>query len=386
MAVSLYVHIPFCQRKCAYCDFVSFEKSNCDVEAYIDAVLREAQLYSGEKVNTFFLGGGTPSLLSCAQLIRLVEGLKAILDFCKDSSANSFADSSKVESGGNAMCFEATMESNPGSLNTEKLLCLQELGFNRLSIGLQSANNEELALLGRIHTYEEFLHAYQAAQAVFDNINIDLISGIPGQTAAAFANTLQRVVSLRPAHISAYSLIVEPATPLGKKIAMGELVLPDEDCDREIYHQTKSRLAAAGYMQYEISNYARKGKQCRHNLAYWTGLPYIGLGCAAHSYYNGERFENPASLKAYMLGRGPINGHKLTEQEVYEEFIMLRTRLSEGFSLAEFKQQFGYDFYEKKQKEVDFLVSNGCLVVQNGMCKATEYGQDVVDAIILKLI
>lgn len=363
---SVYVHIPFCARKCSYCDFVSFAGSADSIDGYISALLQEAEQYKGERAETLFIGGGTPSLLSCAQMSRLMRGLRGCFVFAPDC--------------------EITAEANPNSLDAEKLRLYSEEGINRLSMGLQSTLQEELTVLGRLHTYEDFLRAYESTVKYFDNINIDLISGLPGQTPEDFAVTLERVAELRPQHISAYSLIIEPGTPLSKKIESGLLSMPDEETDRRIYRQTAEVLSRFGYRRYEISNYALPGRECRHNMVYWTGGDYIGLGCAAHSLYHGVRSEHTCMLQQYIDNPVKTNSFTLTPDDLYEEYIMLRLRLTDGFSLDEFAAKFGFRLEEHRKKELEWLTSNGFVSLEGGRCRLTRDGLDVCQTIIAKLI
>ena len=364
--ISLYIHIPFCKKKCRYCDFVSYECALHNADSYIDALLNEARLYSSEQVATAFIGGGTPSLLSVQQLNRLVCGLKRILDF--------------------SCCTEFTIEANPDSLTEEKLDKYKELGINRLSIGLQSTLESELKLLGRIHTFKQFVEIYNISQKYFDNINVDLISALPNQTINDFSVSLSRVVDLSPAHISVYSLIPEEGTPLYEDICCGNLNILNEDTDRDIYAYTGEFLRQKGYGRYEISNYSKRGFECKHNLTYWTGKDYVGLGCAAHSLYNGERSDHTANIEEYISTPEPQNFQKLTDQDIYEEYIMLRLRLIDGFDLCEFKSIFGYDFYLAKQSIINELMSMNLVKIRNGRFMLSDKGLDVCDSIVIKLI
>lgn len=282
---SLYIHIPFCVKKCRYCDFLSGPQDEETRELYTRALINEIKLQTvcpaGTPVDTVFFGGGTPSVLSGSQIERIMEALYSFFLIQEDA--------------------EISMETNPGTADEEKLGILKRSGINRLSLGVQSIHDRELALLGRIHTADQARMTFeQARKAGFDNINIDLMSALPGQSFESWADTLEQAVRWAPDHISAYSLIIEEGTPFASMYQNGSLpALPDEDMDREMYHYTGAFLAEHGYQRYEISNYAIPGRECRHNSGYWTGHPYLGLGIGAASYVNGTRFSNCTDLRKY---------------------------------------------------------------------------------------
>lgn len=341
--MELYIHIPFCIRKCAYCDFLSGPADKQTQDRYMEALLREVEFVgaqndsrncgqTGEIVETIFIGGGTPSAVDASWIVRLMEQVRTSFALAEDA--------------------EITMEANPGTLTAEKLTQYRQAGINRLSMGLQSTDNGELARLGRIHTYEEFLENYQLArQAGFTNINIDLMSALPGQTVVSYEKTLRRIIALAPEHISAYSLIIEEGTPFGDRCPEQ---LPTEEEDRQMYHLTKDILFEAGYDRYEISNYARPGYECRHNVGYWTRIPYLGLGLGAASYYDGKRFANTRDMQEYLqiLEMKENASDKCLEQlrqdvqilstrDAMEECMFLGLRLTEGVSETHFQNQFG---------------------------------------------
>lgn len=289
--LSIYIHIPFCVKKCVYCDFLSFgaddpqiNRSGAVRKAYVQSICRELLSYKSISkdyiVKTIFIGGGTPSILLPGEIMNILATLRSI--FKVDEEA------------------EITIEVNPGTLTAIKAAEYLAAGINRMSIGLQSAHNDELAMLGRIHTYEQFLTSYQTARdAGFRNINVDLISAIPGQTLHSYLDTLERVLKCRPEHISSYSLIVEDGTPLaGDQKLLSKL--PDEETDREMYEATGKVLEMSGYKRYEISNYAKPGYECRHNIVYWTMDEYIGIGIGAASFFNGRRYSNTSDIKQYV--------------------------------------------------------------------------------------
>ncbi|MDD5018381.1 MAG: radical SAM family heme chaperone HemW, partial [Eubacteriales bacterium] len=260
--LGLYIHIPFCRRKCHYCNFVSFPGMDGVFDRYIDAVISEARQYqnclSKRSVDTVLIGGGTPSLLSPGQLQRLWRGLNDTYDMAPQ---------------------EVTIEANPETLDDDKIAAYSKIGINRLSIGLQTHDNDILNCIGRRHTYETFLGAYEAAAKYFSNINADLMFALPGQTVESFISTLRHIIRLSPAHVSAYALKLEPGTKMA-----ADFNGADEDTDRDMYHNAVSMLESAGYTHYETSNFAKQGRECMHNLKYWTGAEYLGLGVASHSY------------------------------------------------------------------------------------------------------
>ena len=340
--LEIYIHIPFCVRKCLYCDFLSFKAEALQREQYVEKLIQEIEELGkhceGYEISSIFLGGGTPSLLEAEQTSRILEAV--FRAFCVSEDA------------------EVTTEANPGTADEKKLKAYRKSGINRLSLGLQSANDTELGELGRIHTYEDFLKSFRAARtAGFENINIDLMSALPGQTLDSYKRTLAMVTELKPEHISAYSLIVEEGTPFyaryGDTDAMPSksrfLPLPDEDTERAMYHVTKEYLSKMGYERYEISNYAKPGRICRHNEGYWTGTQYLGLGLGASSYVWGERFFVETNLNTYLsYDRQDFADRKqhrereaLTEQAKMEEFMFLGLRLTRGVSSLEFENRFG---------------------------------------------
>ena len=422
--MELYIHIPFCVRKCRYCDFYSvpctdavYGGSSADRTAYVNALLSELDArreeLKGEKPKSIFVGGGTPTILSCDELETFITGIRASL----------FPDSADDET-------EFTVECNPGTLDAEKLTLMRQLGVNRLSIGLQSADNRELKALGRIHTFEEFLKNYETAREVgFCNINVDLMSGIPGQTIASFEKTLRTVAGLDPEHISVYSLILEEGTPLFNDVETGRVVLPGEDADREMYELTGKVLAEHGYERYEISNYAKTGKECRHNLGYWTGEEYLGLGPAAASYLrdrtcNGVpkeesviqeqdgqagkscdqqdhdctlddnnslimyRYKNPADIKAYMADPAGVRTveERLDKKDLMSEYMILRLRLTEGASISEFAERFGVDLQEVFGETIRKFESLGLLRCTGDRIVLTEKGLDVANTVMCEFM
>lgn len=326
--LSLYIHIPFCVRKCGYCDFLSAPADEKARDRYVQALLMEIERYRGtetadRKIKTLYIGGGTPSILSVNQLDCIIQKIKCTFNFCGD--------------------METSMEMNPGTASKEKCRALYQMGINRLSIGLQSTNDMELKTLGRIHSYEDFLNTYTwCREAGFQNINVDLMAALPYQTVESYTTGLRKIIRLAPEHISAYSLILEEGTPFYQKYNSGCYPLPDEEQERLMYRETEQILAQAGYERYEISNYAKKGYACRHNLVYWQGGDYLGLGLGSSSYMDGVRFHNITDLNTYVnQGAYVEDREELSVQAKMEEFMFLGLRVMAGVSGTEFEKRFG---------------------------------------------
>ncbi len=326
--LSLYIHIPFCVRKCGYCDFLSAPADEKARDRYVQALLMEIERYQGtetadRKIKTLYIGGGTPSILSVDQLDCIMQKIKYTFNFCDD--------------------IEASMEMNPGTASKEKCRALYQMGINRLSIGLQSTNDMELKTLGRIHSYEDFINTYTwCREAGFQNINVDLMAALPYQTVESYTTGLRKIIRLAPEHISAYSLILEEGTPFYQKYNSGCYPLPDEEQERLMYRETEQILAQAGYERYEISNYAKKGYACRHNLVYWQGGDYLGLGLGSSSYMDGVRFHNTTDFNTYVnQGAYVEDREELSVQAKMEEFMFLGLRVMAGVSGTEFEKRFG---------------------------------------------
>lgn len=355
--MELYFHIPFCVRKCLYCDFLSAPAGRETQDAYMEALLREtagrAADYASYRVETAFIGGGTPSLVDARWVERLLQTVKECYSVAKDA--------------------EITMEVNPGTVDEEKLTRYFGAGVNRLSIGLQSADNGELKRLGRIHTWENFLETYRLARkAGFQNVNVDVMSALPGQERKSYEATLEKVLNLcpMPEHISAYSLIVEEGTPFFGMRERGELALPDEEEERLMYERTGELLGGAGFQRYEISNYARAGYACRHNSGYWRRTDYAGFGIGAASLINNTRFQNGDSLESYVMAPTACRGEKqvLTVKEQMEEFMFLGLRMTEGISEQEFKRLFCREPEEVYGSVIGRNIADGLLKYE--ACKA----------------
>lgn len=336
--LGIYIHIPFCVRKCQYCDFLSFPLAECKevkesyLEALLDEITKSKQELSGYEADTVFFGGGTPSLLKGEEIERILDTLRAAVRIVEDA--------------------EITIEANPGTVDEEKLLSYKKAGINRISFGLQSANDEELKLLGRVHTFEKFEESmFLARKCGFDNINVDIMSALPYQTLETYHNTLKQVLAFKPEHISAYSLIVEEGTPFYDKFGneKGEEALPDEETDRQMYEDTLLYLQKEGYYRYEISNYAKSGYECKHNLKYWTLSDYAGFGLGSASLIENKRMKNTEEMKNYLddaRRKEYREMEKLTEDDRMEEFMFLGLRTMQGVSKERFLEQFGRNMEE----------------------------------------
>lgn len=389
--LELYIHIPFCMKKCAYCDFLSFSCDERTQLAYADALIREIEFYGPKMkdyfVSTIFIGGGTPTWLNEDKLVEILDTIDTYFNISPDA--------------------EVTIECNPGTVTAVKLEKYRKAGINRLSIGLQSADDEELALLGRIHTYDKFLKTYELAlNAGFRNINVDLISGIPYQTAEKFLHTLQKVVLLKPQHISVYSLIIEKGTPFyeayksdaaKQEAGMETEILPTEDEVYRIIKTTQQYLQKAGYEQYEISNFAKPGFACDHNIGYWTRENYLGLGLGAASLMENVRYTNTTDLEEYIDGAKQIsqlsfeqegggfakgtNMHiaadVVSRKAQMEEFMFLGLRMKRGVTRAKFEENFGISIDGIYKPVLDYLKEQGLLEISAGNIVLTEQGLDL---------
>ena len=407
--LELYIHIPFCARKCSYCDFLSFAAPERVYREYMDKLIEEicgqGPNFQEYRVSTIFVGGGTPSILPADLIMELFATLSKNFDIALDA--------------------EVTLEANPGTLTMEKLEVYRQSGINRLSIGLQSADDKELKYLGRIHSYDSFLKSYQRArQAGFKNINVDLMSALPGQDVHSWKTTLKKVMMLKPEHISAYSLIIEEGTPFFERFGEPECKkgllsggqqenskkpetasevaaraavmtlpdLPDEDTDREMYHLTKEMMAAQGYERYEISNYAKKGYECRHNTGYWTGVEYLGLGLGASSYTYGYRYHNTEDLQEYLSlnlyegGAAARDIEELSLEDKMEEFMFVGLRMMKGVSGSEFLERFGLNMWNVYGDVLKKLEQQGLIEVEAPMVRLTERGIDVSNVVLSEFL
>ncbi len=376
--LGLYFHVPFCRAKCAYCDFLSCVPRDPAVqERYVNALISHMQSYKdGARdyvADTVFIGGGTPTTLPIEQLLRLIRGIKQNFHLTKGA--------------------EFTVEANPATVDVGMLNRLRRAGVNRLSMGLQSANNEELSALSRIHRREDFEESFRAARrAKIDNINVDLMFGIPYQTKRSLMRTLRYVVHLGPEHISLYDLILEPGTPLFQK--RDTMPFPTEDEDVDMYLTAVEFLAQNGYAQYEVSNFARPGYQCMHNQKYWNCEEYLGLGVSAHSYFMDNRFSFVKDLKRYITGLEiPASRVKLTDendtisqQERIGEYIMLRFRLTAGLKDKEFARRFGFSFTKAYGKKMQRYIDGGFATYNDGVYALTPQGMFVSNYILSDIL
>lgn len=345
--LGLYIHIPFCVKKCNYCDFCSFDNAAGEKSRYIDAVICEMKAYkdktNGRIFDTVYIGGGTPSVLPPDEILKLGHAIKDIFNIEENA--------------------EFTFETNPQSGIKDVLLAAKEIGVNRLSIGLQSSHDDELTILGRSHTKSRFSECYHTAREIgFENISIDIMTALPGQTMDRLISTAKYITDLAPEHISAYTLKIEEGTPFYK--IRDTLDLPDEDLQSEMYLKLTDYLENCGYNQYEISNYAREGYHSRHNTRYWQAREYIGIGVSAHSYFEGARYSNTNSLNAYIeSAKEGIFSYEdkvvLSECDLIEEYIMLSLRLKTGLDFSVFESKFGFDLKDKIKEKLELFKKNG---------------------------
>lgn len=380
--MGIYVHIPFCIKKCAYCDFLSAPSNDITKKAYVEAVIKEIQATKIiADVPTIFIGGGTPSILDAAYIQSILQAIYEKFDVESDA--------------------EITIECNPGTISLAKLLTYKEAGINRISFGLQSTDDKELKSIGRIHTYEQFISSYEMARrAGFDNINIDLIEALPDQTIASWENTVRKVIDLQPEHISAYSLILEEGTQLydavEKERKQGIDRVPCEENERDMYYLTNELLEKAGYLHYEISNYAKKGFECRHNLSYWSPDNYIGFGIGAASYVNDVRYKNIDDIDEYMmhlsepnhidLSKIHVDVSQLTKENKMEEFMFLGLRRTDGISKNEFYRRFGVKYDTIYGKVTKKFLEQELLIHVDDRIFLSERGIDVSNSVMCEFL
>jgi len=374
--IGLYIHIPFCRQKCLYCDFPSWAGKEGQMQGYVDALTKEienrAEEYADRKVISVFFGGGTPTTLSISMLEQLMRAVFANWDIAEDA--------------------EITTEANPGTLDREMAEALKKMGVNRLSMGVQAWQDRLLKSLGRIHNIAVFRENYQAVrEAGFENVNTDLMFALPNQTMADWQETVRNIVAVSPEHISAYSLILEEGTPFYDKYEKGELEPAAEDLDREMYHWAVEYLAEHGYEQYEISNFAKAGRQSRHNRIYWQAEEYLGIGLGSHSFMDGERFHNIYDLKDYISADGDVSLLKedieiISEEDALAEFMFLGLRLTEGVSFDRFYARFGQEMKNIYGSQIAELVKDGLLEEDETGIRLTARGVDISNYVFEKFL
>ena len=367
--IGIYIHIPFCKSKCYYCDFISFAQKEEWIEEYVNALIKEIKHVDLSKYNikTIYIGGGTPSILESKYIVQILNEIKPFVDL-------------------NA---EITIEVNPGTVDKEKLKAYKEAGINRLSIGLQSTENELLKQIGRIHKFEDFIETYKNARDLgFSNINVDLMLGLPNQTIEILEDSLKKIIKLDPEHISVYSLILEEGTKLYNIINNGKMKLPDEELERQMYWKVKYMLEKNGYSHYEISNFAKNGFESKHNKDCWGQKEYIGIGTAAHSYLDNIRFSNTENIDDYIeninnnnYNNNVIIHEKQTKEDKQKEYMFLGLRKIEGVSIREFENKFGDNPIILFKKEIDKLTNEGLIEINNNSIKLTNKGLDLANLV-----
>ena len=378
--IGIYVHIPFCIRKCYYCDFVSFTNQEENIEKYIEAVIKEIESYELEEYNvtTIYIGGGTPSSIESRYIEKILHKIKEKII----NNETKFND------------IEITIEINPGTIDRKKLQNYEEMGINRLSIGLQSTNNEILKNIGRIHTYEEFLEGYILARSIgFDNINVDLMIGLPNQTIEKIKDSVEKVINLEPEHISVYSLIVEEGTKIENLLNMNKITLPEEELARNMYWYVKNKLELNGYIHYEISNFAKENKQSKHNVNCWEQKEYIGIGTAAYSYLNNIRYGNTSNIQKYIetqdfKSKKELEKNKIriidevqTLEDKKKEYMLLSLRKIEGVSIKKFKEKYVENPIFLYRKQLEKLVNENLLTIDGDNIKLTNKGLDLANLV-----
>lgn len=373
-AISIYIHIPFCVSKCAYCDFVSYKPSSEKiVDAYMSDLIEEIIMYEdvlrASEIKTIYFGGGTPSSIDSKWIIRVIQALKDRSPF--------------------AMDCEITLEVNPGTLTLEKINDYLSAGINRVSMGLQTSNDTLLKSIGRIHSSNDFITTYNALRdAGFKNISLDLMFGLPGQTLEDIRRSIALIHRLQPEHVSAYGLKLEEGTPMYEAYNNGRITLVDEAVEREMYHIIDRELNAQNINAYELSNFAKPGYESKHNLVYWKNQPYLGLGVSAHSKLNGVRFGNSMTLKDYQeritRGEKPIETKEVIDQEDdCFETIMLGLRLNVGINVLEINEKYSIHFMEKYKGVIKTLVDDSLVKIEGDTIKLTPLGRDLANRVFL---
>lgn len=370
--VGIYIHIPFCKQKCFYCDFVSYCDKTKFIDRYIDCLKKEIESKSNKNeivIDTIYIGGGTPSIIDVKLIIEVLESIKENFNVEKEA--------------------EITIEINPGTVNEEKLKLYKEEGINRVSIGLQSTNNDLLKMLGRIHTYEEFLKCFNMARNIgFKNINVDLMLGLPSQTLDDINKSMKRIINLKPEHVSVYSLIVEDGTKLARDVENGKLILPEEEIERNMYWKVKQTLENNGYIHYEISNFAKKGYESKHNMNCWSQKEYLGFGASAHSYFKSMRYSNIEDIEEYIdnISKGKIEQNKKvheiqTVEDSKKEYMLLGLRKIDGVNITEFKNKFVDNPIYLFKKELSRLACEKLIEIDENRIKLTDKGLDLANIV-----
>lgn len=374
--LGLYIHVPFCEKKCDYCNFVSYCKKDSEKIEYVNALTKEIKLqckfFHDRQIDSVFIGGGTPSCLPSEEIERIISFLRNNFNISKDA--------------------EITIEANPNSLTYEKLIEYKSAGINRLSIGLQAYNNKILKTIGRLHTKKQFNEAVKNAKKLgFENINVDLILGLPNQKLSDVKHELAHLIKLGVTHISAYGLIVEDGTKLKHNLDAGVYKLPSEEKSVKMYDFTVKYLQKHGIFRYEVSNFAKNGFQSKHNLKYWQNEEYLGLGAVSSSYVDGKRWKNTDDIKKYVssINNGVVeleDEENLSNQSKMEERIMLSLRTSSGIDLQKFQNDFNIDLLNHKKSEIDLLLNDGFVSISNNHLFCTNNGFKLLNQIILQLI
>lgn len=367
--IGIYIHIPFCIKKCEYCDFVSYCNKEKYVSQYINALKKEIKnnINKEYKITTIYIGGGTPSSIEENYIADIIETIKLNMN---DENLKEFKN------------VEVTIEVNPGTVTEKKLETYKKIGINRLSIGLQETHDELLKSIGRIHTYEEFLKTYNLARKIgFNNINVDLMIALPNQTIQDIKENLEKIIKLNPEHISVYSLILEEGTPFYNKYNENKIRLPDEELERNMYWYVKNTLENNGYIHYEISNFSKKGFESKHNMNCWNQEEYLGFGVAAHSYNNKIRYSNTNSIEEYIKGSNKIIHEKQTLEDMQKEYMLLGLRKIEGINIQKFKNKFAQNPIFIFKEQLSKLVDEELIIVDGNEIKLTNKGLDLANIV-----
>ena len=373
--IGLYIHIPFCKKKCYYCDFISYSQTENIYKKYVDALLKNIEYYSKKiniknyKVNTIYIGGGTPSIINSSEIVDIIKYIKEKFDVLEGA--------------------EITIEVNPGTVDEKKILDYKSVGINRLSIGCQAVQDSLLKMLGRIHNFDEFINTYKKARKLgFDNINVDLMIGLPNQTIDDVKLSIDKMILLKPEHISVYSLIVEDGTVIKNKIDEKKLKLPTDELERNMYYEVKNKLEKSGYIHYEISNFAKDGYYSKHNVNCWNQEEYIGFGLASHSYLNGIRFSNIDDLDKYIINidknefeNNIIKNEVQTIEDMRKEYMFLGLRKLDGVSISKFEQKFRINPLFYFRFEISRLEEKGLIEVELDNIKLTKKGLDLANIV-----